>query len=166
MDRDRDGTGRARNARPRDASGRPLPRGSTGVERLPEDLVLTADQAVDQAQGLLDSGQPFAAHEVFEASWKAAGPTERELWRGLAQLAVGFTHAQRGNARGAVALLDRGQDHLRRWVGVAPAGLDVAGLVAAADALARRIESQGTAALSLLDLRPRLRSGRRPPGPR
>ena len=30
-DRDRDGAGRARNARPRDALGRPLPPGSAGV---------------------------------------------------------------------------------------------------------------------------------------
>ena len=29
-DRDRDEAGRAKNSRPRDASGRPLPRGATG----------------------------------------------------------------------------------------------------------------------------------------
>ncbi|WP_300007576.1 DUF309 domain-containing protein [Pseudonocardia sp.] len=163
MDRDRDGSGRARNARPRDAAGRPLPRGSVGVERLPDELVLSADQAVDQAQELLDGGQPFAAHEVLEAAWKAAAPAERELWRGLAQLAVGLTHAQRGNPRGAVSLLDRGQDHLRRWVGVAPAGLDVTALAARADRLARRIEDGGTGALSPDDLRPRLRPDGRSP---
>ncbi|MBW0111075.1 DUF309 domain-containing protein, partial [Pseudonocardia sp. KRD-182] len=44
--RDRDEAGRARNARPRDAAGRPLPHGADGVERVPEDLVLTADEAV------------------------------------------------------------------------------------------------------------------------
>jgi hypothetical protein len=157
MDRDRDDAGRARNARPRDAAGRPLPRGAAGVPRPPEDLRLSADQAVDQAQELLDAGQPFAAHEVLEAAWKAAGPGERELWRGLAQVAVGLTHAQRGNARGSVALLDRGQDHLRCWVGVPPAGLDVTGLAAHADALARRIERAGAVDVAAEDLRPRLR---------
>ena len=117
VDRDRDATGRARNARPRDAAGRPLPRGAVGVERIPDDLDLAPDEAVTEAQRLLDAGQPFAAHEVLEASWKAAPEAERELWRGVAQLAVGLTHAQRGNARGAVALLDRAARRLRAWQG-------------------------------------------------
>lgn len=152
--RDRDEAGRARNARPRDAAGRPLPHGAAGVERVPEDLVLTAEQSVAEAQRLLDDGMPFGAHEVLEGAWKAAPEHERALWRGLAQLAVGLTHAQRGNARGAVALLDRGADHVRRWVGDAPAGLDLPRLAAHADALARRIE--GGAAAGPADLAPRL----------
>jgi len=143
--RDRDETGRARNARPRDAAGRPLPHGATGVERVPEDLVLSADEAVTEAQRLLDAGMPFGAHEVLEGAWKAAPVAERELWRALAQLAVGLTHAQRGNARGAVSLLDRGADHLGRWVGDPPAGLALGAVLAAADTLARRIERDGTA---------------------
>ena len=153
--RDRDEDGRARNSRPRDSAGRPLPHGAAGVERVPEDLVLTAGEAVTEAQRLLDAGNPFGAHEVLEGAWKAAPPHERELWRGLAQLAVGLTHAQRGNSRGAVALLDRGADHVRRWVGDPPAGLDLDGVSAAADALARRIEAGVTVTGS--DLRPSLR---------
>lgn len=155
MDRDRDDAGRARNARPRDAAGRPLPHGADGVERVPEEVPRTADQAVTEAQDLLYAGQPFAAHEVLEGAWKAAPEHERELWRGLAQVAVGLTHAQRGNVRGATALLRRGEDHLRRWVGVPPAGLDVPAIAAHADALAARIERDG--AVTPTDLRPRLR---------
>ncbi len=98
--RDRDAAGRPRNARPRDATGRPLPHGATGVERVPEDLVLTPDESVSEAQRLLDDGLPFAAHEVLEGAWKAAPDDERELWRALAQLAVGLTHAQRGTFGG------------------------------------------------------------------
>lgn len=143
--RDRDDDGRARNARPRDAAGRPLPHGAAGVERVPEDLVLTPAEAVAEAQRLLDVGNPFGAHEVLEGAWKAALEAERGLWRGLAQVAVGLTHAQRGNARGAVALLDRGADGLRRWVGTPPADLDVTGVADHADALARRIEGGGHA---------------------
>ncbi|GAA2556181.1 DUF309 domain-containing protein [Pseudonocardia hydrocarbonoxydans] len=154
MDRDRDDAGRARNARPRDASGRPLPRGATGVDRVPEDLVLPAAEAVAEAQRLLDAGNPFGAHEVLEGSWKAAPEAERGLWRALAQVAVGLTHAQRGNARGAVALLDRGADGLRRWVGTPPAGVDAAGVADHADALARRIRGGAVAADE--DLRPPL----------
>jgi hypothetical protein len=157
--RDRDAAGRARNARPRDAYGRPLPRGTEGVDQVPDDLELTPDEAVTEAQRLLDAGRPFSAHEVLEGAWKAAAEPHRELWRALAQLAVGLTHAQRGNARGAVALLDRGAGHLARYLGPVPAGLDVPGLLAHADALARRIERDGAADLTAHDLSPRLRAG-------
>jgi uncharacterized protein len=159
--RDRDAAGRARNARPRDAAGRPLPRGGAGVERVPDDLVLTAEETVDEAQRLLDTGMPFHAHEVLEAAWKAAAPAERELWRGLAQVAVGLTHLQRGNARGAAALLRRGAENVTRWrvgsAGPPPADLRLDGLVRHAEGLADRVERDGPAATTPSDLRPRLR---------
>src|SRR5204863_4141441 len=88
--RDRDPEGRARNARPRDGLGRPLPYGSAGVERQPEGVARTPDESLTEAQRLLDEGKPFHAHEVFEDAWKMAEEPERELWRGLAQLAVGM----------------------------------------------------------------------------
>jgi hypothetical protein len=156
-DRDRDTAGRARNARPRDELGRPLPRGAAGVQRVPDDLQLSADDAVTEAQRLLDAGQAFAAHEVLEGTWKAAPAAERELWRALAQLAVGLTHVQRGNARGAVALLDRAAARLLGWPGPVPAGLAVPEAGAHADRLARHIERAGTAGLAPADLRIRLR---------
>jgi hypothetical protein len=156
--RDRDPAGRARNARPRDAAGRPLPHDAVGVERVPDDLVLTAEEAVTEAQRLLDDGLPFPAHDVLEAAWKTAPDAERDLWRALAQVAVGLTHVQRGNAPGAVALLDRAADGLRRWVGVPPAGLDPVGVADRADALARRVARGGVDAPSADDLRPRLRT--------
>ncbi|MBP2368792.1 DUF309 domain-containing protein [Pseudonocardia parietis] len=158
--RDRDEAGRARNARPRDAAGRPLPHGAAGVERVPEDLVLSPAEAVTEAQRLLDDGLPFQAHEVLEGAWKDSGDDTRGLWRSLAQLAVGLTHAQRGNARGAVALLRRGTEGLRSWrvLGAdAPAGLDLDGLTAHADALAEDIEAGGAGAVAAEWLRPRLR---------
>ncbi|HEX2262276.1 MAG TPA: DUF309 domain-containing protein, partial [Pseudonocardiaceae bacterium] len=101
--RDRDHTGRARNARPRDALGRPLPHGAQGVSRIPEDAAPSAGEAVRLAQQLIDDGYPFHAHEVFEGVWKATSGQQRELWQGLAQLAVGLTHMQRGNPKGAAA---------------------------------------------------------------
>jgi len=159
--RDRDAAGRARNARPRDAAGRPLPRGAVGVERVPDDLVLGPQESLDEAQRLLDDGMPFHAHEVLEAAWKAAEPAQRELWRGLAQLAVGLTHLQRGNARGAVALLRRGAEHVCHWragwTGSPPADLDLDGLVRHAESLAARVEHDGPAVATPDDLRPRLR---------
>jgi hypothetical protein len=127
--RDRDDAGRARNARPRDALGRPLPYGAVGEERAPEGVVRPPDQALAEAQALLDAGRPFHAHEVLEDAWKSAPEGERELWRGLAQLAVGLTHALRGNATGAATLLARGADAIEPYAAAPPHGIDVPGLV-------------------------------------
>jgi len=128
-DRDRDTAGRARNARPRDALGRPLPYGAEGEGRAPEGVVRTPDRALAEAQELLDGGRPFHAHEVLEDAWKSCPEPERQLWRGLAQLAVGLTHAARGNARGAATLLDRGAANIAPYAERPPHGIDVAGLV-------------------------------------
>src|SRR5450631_3088933 len=103
--RDRDESGRPRNARPRDTFGRPLPRGSRGgVPPIPDDLQLPPAETLAYAQDLLDRGMAFNAHEVLEAAWKNSADDERMLWQGLAQLAVGITHVQRGNVKGAVTL--------------------------------------------------------------
>jgi uncharacterized protein len=111
MNRDRNSAGRPRNARPRDALGRPLERSADGSGPTDEPA-LTPPEALDVAQRLLDSGHAFAAHEVLEAVWKSTSGPERALWRGLAQLAVGLTHRGRGNEVGAQALLARGADTL------------------------------------------------------
>ncbi|MZE53364.1 DUF309 domain-containing protein, partial [Streptomyces sp. SID5770] len=110
--RDRDEEGRARSARPRDGLGRPLPYGAEGVPRQPEGVVRDPDATLREAQRLLDAGMPFHAHEVFEDAWKSGPEAERDLWQGLAQLAVGLTHAARGNAAGGARLLRRGADRL------------------------------------------------------
>ena len=109
--RDRDETGRARQQRPRDALGRPLPYGAAGVEPVPEEA-LPPLETIEVARDLVREGRPFAAHEVLEARWKAGPDDERDLWQGLAQLCVGLTHLQRGNAVGAVRLLTRGAGRL------------------------------------------------------
>ncbi|GLW64534.1 hypothetical protein Arub01_27780 [Actinomadura rubrobrunea] len=134
--RDRDEAGRPRNARPRDAYGRPLPRDAVGVPTMPDDLSLTPEEALAEAQRLLDADRPFHAHEVLEAVWKAAEETERELWRGLAQVAVGITHVRRGNPRGARTLLTRAADRLEPYAADPPYGVDVAGVVREARSLA------------------------------
>jgi uncharacterized protein len=144
--RDRDATGRARNARPRDALGRPLPRGAAGDERIPDDLALPPAQALRFAQQLLDEGRPFHAHEVLEASWKSAPPAERDLWQGLAQITVGLTHARRGNAHGAAALLRRGAERMAGYVGSAPHDIDAAAICQQTQEMAARIEREGLAA--------------------
>ncbi|MQA83080.1 MAG: DUF309 domain-containing protein [Streptosporangiales bacterium] len=155
-ERDRDVQGRARNARPRDAYGRPLPRGAVGVERVPDDLSLTAEETLREAQHLIDTGQPFHAHEVLEARWKSGPDDERELWQGLAQVAVGLTHLQRSNARGAAALLRRGADRVTVYAAASPYGIDADGVVRHARELAARVESEGLTAVPEADLRPSL----------
>ena len=155
--RDRDPDGRARNARPRDALGRPLPRDAAG-EPPTSDTALPPAEALAEAQRLLDAGRPFHAHEVLEAAWKAAPPAERNLWQGLAQLAVGLTHARRGNARGAAALLRRGVRRLDGYPDDGPYGVDVPGLRTRCTELARLIETEGLASLDAAELAVRLRA--------
>ncbi|WDV55936.1 DUF309 domain-containing protein [Streptomyces coeruleorubidus] len=148
-ERDRDSEGRARNARPRDGLGRPLPYGEDGVPRQPEGVVRTPEETVAEAQRLLDEGKPFHAHEVFEDAWKSGPEEERELWRGLAQLAVGLTHAARGNLAGGARLLRRGAGAAGAWVSGSgrsrPYGIDVAGVSAWARQLAQDVEDSGRA---------------------
>ena len=192
MTRDRDPAGRPRNARPRDALGRPLDpadspgSGVAGADRIPDDLVITGAEAAALADRLLRDGRPFHAHEVLEAAWKSGPADERDLWQGLAQIAVGLTHARRGNARGAVALLSRGAERVRGYQGGAgsqdaassdegsrggagsqravgraasPFGMDVALFLAAADDLAARIERDGLDGIPPADLSPGLLAG-------
>src|SRR4051794_25855509 len=120
MNRDRDRSGRARNARPRDGLGRPLPRDAQGMARQPEGVRREPGETLDEAQRLLDAGLPFHAHEVLEDAWKSATDPERALWKGLAQLAVGLTHAARGNPAGAATLLRRGADGIAGYRGQNP----------------------------------------------
>jgi predicted metal-dependent hydrolase len=100
------------------------------------------EETLREAQRLLDAGMPFHAHEVFEDAWKS-GPTQEEaLWRGLAQLAVGLTHAARGNATGAASLLERATGSLARYAeqgGVPMYGLDLGELAAWARELTNRL---------------------------
>jgi uncharacterized protein len=139
---------------------------------MPEDLRLTPEQAALTAQELIDAGRPFHAHEVLEATWKQAPAGQRDIWKGLAQIAVGLTHARRGNAAGAVALLRRGASavgpgqlaspgqsglagHARATAGL-PVTLDLALAERNATALAGQIEASGLGSLTESDLRLRI----------
>lgn len=106
-----------------------MPYGAVGVERQPEGVQRTPSEALTEAQRLLDEGKPFHAHEVLEDAWKAADEPERALWRGLAQLAVGMTHAARGNETGARALIERGVNNIWPYEVDPPYGIDISGLL-------------------------------------
>jgi uncharacterized protein len=133
---------------------------------MPDDLAVTGAEAAQLADALLRAGRPFHAHEVLEAAWKNGPGGERDLWQGLAQIAVGLTHAHRGNARGAVTLLRRGARRVRAWSAAAeavsgegethPFGMNVGAVVTAAEGLATRIERNGLASVAAADLTPGL----------
>ncbi|WP_405159483.1 DUF309 domain-containing protein [Nocardia sp. NBC_01499] len=160
VDRDRDDAGRALNSRPRDRLGRPLPPGSAGVARIPDDLDLSPRQTLTFAQQLLDDGLAFNAHEVLEAAWKNGPFAERMLWQALAQLAVGVTHIQRGNPKGARTLLTRAVTRLTEYQPEdgtqAPYGIDRTGLIAYSQALVDALDAQTP--ISPTELTPRLRA--------
>jgi uncharacterized protein len=105
------------------------------------------------AQDLLDRGMAFNAHEVLEAAWKNGPKDEKALWQALAQLAVGITHVQRGNNKGASTVLHRAAAGLA-VDSVAPHEIDAAGLADYAYALIDDLAAN--AAIAPERLRPRL----------
>jgi uncharacterized protein len=130
------------------------------MPRLPDDLAVAPGEAAALGASLLAEGRPFHAHEVFEAAWKSASGPERELWRGLAQIAVGLTHARRGNTSGAVALLRRGAGRVHGYPGDSLRyGIDAGFVATSAEELAARIERDGLPSVPSADLLLALRPG-------
>lgn len=121
------------SGRERDQLGRPLKAGAVGVPGPAPRADRSPEETLAEAQQWFDRGQPFAAHEVLEDAWKSRPSGERELWQGLAQLAVGLTHALRGNTTGSDALLTRGSANLAAYQACQanrPFGTDIEGLLA------------------------------------
>jgi predicted metal-dependent hydrolase len=157
MTRERNAEGRPENARPRDATGKPLPRGAgpswrERLRSLDEVRALPPAEALAEAERLVLGGQPFYAHEVLEVPWHLAEPPERAFWQGLAQVAVGLTHIQRGNATGAASVLRSGAEKLRGYAD-GHEGVAAQRVAADAEALARRVEQDGVASIAPDDLR-------------
>jgi predicted metal-dependent hydrolase len=53
---------------------------------------------------LVNDGEYFACHEVWEELWKRSAGEERAALQGLIQAAVAILHAERGNHRGALSV--------------------------------------------------------------
>lgn len=99
----------AQGVRPRDEAGRPQPRGSAHRLPLDDNERLTVAENHLLALRRFREGRHFSAHEAWEAAWKrSCTPDERAVYKGLAQIAAGYVHWQRGNPRGAATLLRRG----------------------------------------------------------
>jgi uncharacterized protein len=146
-DRDRNEEGRPENARPRDRFGRPLPRGA--VDELedrvePDEVVGSIDQALDRAAALFAEQRFFEAHEFLEWIWKHedVDPADRDFWKGVTQVAVGCCHTQRGNAQGAVTLLERAARYMDGYPD-RHHGVDRPALVAGARSVVEQIRARG-----------------------
>lgn len=138
--RDRRDDGRPEQARPRDRTGRPLPRGTTGVPLIEPLEPSTVAEAVAMGAARWDERRYFEAHELLEEAWKRGPESDRDLWKGVIQVAVAGVHLQRGNRIGARRLLDRalarldGQPEQHR-------GIDVAALRRTASAARDRLDA-------------------------
>jgi hypothetical protein len=139
-----------RGVAPRDRYGRVLPRGGRNElarDGEPEDVVNSAREACRRGIVLFDERRFFEAHEFFEYAWKAddVDDRDRRFWKGVTQVAVGCCHTQRGNGRGALALLKRASDQLRsfpspHW------GIDTTALVSVARCVADQVRQRGASA--------------------
>ena len=89
-----------------------------------------------------NAGRFFEAHEMWEFGWHPAPEPERDFWQGLIQVAVGFTHFQRGNMTGSTTLLDRGATKLENY-GRVHDQIPVAQIASAARAAIQEIERLG-----------------------
>jgi predicted metal-dependent hydrolase len=138
--RDRRDDGRPEQARPRDLTGRPLPRGTVGVPLIETAEPASVEEALVLGVARWDERRYFEAHELLEHAWKLGPDTDRDLWKGVIQVAVAGVHLQRGNRTGARRLLDRA---LGRLAGQPSShrGIDVAALRATASAALARLEA-------------------------
>lgn len=146
-ERDRNAEGRAENARPRDRFGRPLPYGSPDEmadRQEPGDVVATIPEALHRAVALFDQQRFFEAHEFLEWIWKSdlVASADRDYWKGVTQVAVGFAHTQRGNADGALTLLRRAQRYMAPYPSP-HGGVDRDRLSAGAQAVVEQILAGG-----------------------
>jgi predicted metal-dependent hydrolase len=105
------------------------------------DLVFTAefDAKWQRAIMLFNDQEFYTCHDVLEDIWNDAPMHDRDFYKGILQIAVGFYHLQRGNLRGAMALIGSGIANLRNFQ---PdyCGIDTVGLVTASYEIWRNLQ--------------------------
>ncbi|MEY3299743.1 MAG: hypothetical protein RLZZ597_3003 [Cyanobacteriota bacterium] len=93
---------------------------------MPE-IPTSVDVALHQGIDLFNRGAYYDCHDVLEALWMEANPTDKPFYQGMLQIAVGLYHLANGNWRGATILLGEGVNRLRpfepSYYGVAVADL-------------------------------------------
>ncbi|PLY01731.1 MAG: DUF309 domain-containing protein [Desulfuromonas sp.] len=104
-----------------------------------------------------NEGAYFLCHETLEELWNVQDDPLRDLYKGVLQIAVGLLHLEKGNIRGARALLQRGT---KLSLPMAPhcLGLELADLHAQVAEVIELIDSlEKPHPLSLEGQRPQLR---------
>jgi len=99
-----------------------------------------------------NAGQYFEQHETLELVWRAELRPIRDLYRGVLQIGVGCLQVERGNAIGALKMIDRAVKWLQPF---RPAcqGIDVDRLLADAARLHEAIEHAGADHIDGVDRR-------------
>ncbi|MGI0149457.1 MAG: DUF309 domain-containing protein [Thermoplasmata archaeon] len=70
---------------------------------------------ISEAVRLFNEEYFFEAHEVLEDVWHVERGESRLFLQGLIQVCAAYHHFQNGNLVGAITLLERGVDKLRRY---------------------------------------------------
>jgi predicted metal-dependent hydrolase len=152
VQRDRRDDGRPEQARPRDRTGRPLPYGTVGIATTEPVEVHAVARALELGAARWSQQRYFEAHELLEIVWKASSGPERELWKGVIQVAVAAVHVQRGNPVGAQRLIARATRRLEPFddLHVGRHGvLDVGEVRRQAMVLAARVDAAGDSPAAL-----------------
>ncbi len=108
----------------------------------PEELL----RAIDE----FNRGAWFDCHETLEDLWAGEALEMRDFYQGVLQVAVALHHWREGNFNGALLLLERGAKCLRRVRPVCQ-GVDVDGLIDAADRLREVLTNLGAHRMAELD---------------
>ena len=96
-------------------------------------------------------GEYFEQHETLEEIWIAEPREIRRLYQGILKIGVGFYKLRLGNYRGTVNHINGGIAYLQRFEAVC-LGVDVARLIAEAQAVHDRVVELGPERLAEFDL--------------
>jgi predicted metal-dependent hydrolase len=113
-------------------------------EPLPEGVIRGLEE--------FNAGQFFEQHETLELVWRAELRPIRDLYRGVLQIGVGCLQVERGNAIGAIKMIDRAVKWLQPFRPVCQ-GIDVDQLLEDAARLREEIERRGAEQIDRVDRR-------------
>ena len=109
---------------------------------------MQTDPRLQHGVAMFNTGQFFAAHEIWEALWLETTGPEKQLLQGLVQIAAGYAKVESGVRGGALKLLARGLERVRQF-GPSALGLALEPFVAAVDADLQRLHAAADHAVSL-----------------
>ena len=95
-------------------------------------------------------GEFFEQHETLETAWRAEPGRIRDFYQGILQVGVACYHIERGNASGALQVMERGLRRLRPFEPECKR-IDVGRLIADAERLRDEVTRLGPEQLSQLD---------------